>query len=179
MGSSNATLNAQIDPNGVATSYYWEYGPSEAYGSRTPAVSLGEGESASPAPAHLEGLAANSEYHFRVVAVSEAGTEHGADTTFRTLPVSPLGLPDGRVYERVSSFGSAQNGTAQVYTPECTASNWSCRKASSRSCRFRWLPTVKPRHMRATRRVAVAARVGRALVTSIWRRGSLGVDGSR
>ncbi len=118
VGSSNATLNAQIDPNGVATSYYWEYGPSEAYGSRTPAVSLGEGESASPAPAHLEGLAANSEYHFRVVAVSEAGTEHGADTTFRTLPVSPLGLPDGRVYERVSSFGSAQNGTAQVYTPD-------------------------------------------------------------
>jgi hypothetical protein len=118
VGSSNATLSAQIDPNGVATSYYWEYGPTEAYGSRTPEVSLGEGESALPASAHLEGLAANSEYHFRVVAVSEAGTEHGTDTTFRTLPVSPLGLPDGRVYEMVSSFGSAQNGTAQVYTPK-------------------------------------------------------------
>ena len=118
VGSSNATLNAQIDPNGVATSYYWEYGPSQAYGSRTPDVSLGEGESALPASAHLEGLGANSEYHFRVVAVSEAGTERGSDTAFRTLPVSPLGLPDGRVYEMVSSFGSAQNGTAQVYTPD-------------------------------------------------------------
>ncbi len=118
VGSSNATLNAQIDPNGVATSYYWEYGPSQAYGSRTPEVSLGEGESALPASAHLEGLGANSEYHFRVVAVSEAGTERGSDTAFRTLPVSPLGLPDGRVYEMVSSFGSAQNGTAQVYTPD-------------------------------------------------------------
>ncbi len=118
VGSSNATLNAQIDPNGVATSYYWEYGPTEAYGSKTPEVLLGEGESALPASAHLEGLAANSEYHFRVVAVSEAGTVHGPDTTFRTLPISPLGLPDGRVYEMVSSFGSAQNGTAQVYTPD-------------------------------------------------------------
>ncbi len=118
VGSSNATLNAQIDPNGVATSYYWEYGPSEAYGSRTPEVSLGESESTLPAPAHLEGLAANSEYHFRIVAVNPAGTEHGSDTTFRTLPASPLGLPDGRVYEMVSSFGSAQNGTAQVYTPD-------------------------------------------------------------
>ncbi len=117
VGSSNATLSAQIDPNGSSTSYYWEYGPSEAYGSRTPEVSLGEGESALPATAHLEGLDANGEYHFRVVAVGEAGTEYGSDTTFRTLPVTPLGLPDGRVYEMVSSFGSAQNGTAQVYTP--------------------------------------------------------------
>ncbi len=117
VGSSNATLSAQIDPNGSSTNYYYEYGPTEAYGSRTPEVSLGEGESALPATAHLEGLAANSEYHFRVVAVGEAGTEHGGDMTFRTLPVTPLGLPDGRVYEMVSSFGSAQNGTAQVYTP--------------------------------------------------------------
>ena len=117
VGSSNATLNAQIDPNGSTTSYYYEYGPTGAYGSRTPEVSLGEGESALSASAHVEGLAANSEYHFRVVAVSEAGTEPGADTTFHTLPSSLLGLPDGRVYEMVSSFGSAQNGTAQVYTP--------------------------------------------------------------
>ncbi len=117
VGSSNATLSAQIDPDGVPTSYYWEYGPTAAYGSRTSEVSLGEGESTLPALAHLEGLAANSEYHFRVIAVGEAGTERGSDTTFRTLPISPLGLPGGRVYEMVSSFGSAQNGTAQVYTP--------------------------------------------------------------
>ncbi len=116
-GSTNVTLNAQIDPNGTSTGYYWEYGPSAAYGSRTPEVSLGEGYSAQPASAHLEGLAADSEYHFRVVAVSKAGTERGGDTTFRTLPASPLGLPDGRVYEMVSSFGSAQNGTSQVYAP--------------------------------------------------------------
>ncbi len=117
-GSANVTLTAQIDPNGTSTSYYWEYGPTVAYGSRTPAVSLGDGYSSLPAAAHLEGLAANGEYHFRVVAVSVVGTEHGSDTTFHTLPASPLGLPDGRLYEMVSSFGSAQNGTAQVYTPK-------------------------------------------------------------
>ncbi len=116
-GLTNVTLNAQIDPSGTSTSYYWEYGPSAAYGSRTLEVSIGEGYSAMLASARVEGLAADSEYHFRVVAVSAAGTEHGSDTTFRTLPVTPLGLPDGRVYEMVSSFGSAQSGTAQVYTP--------------------------------------------------------------
>ncbi len=118
VGSSNVTLNAQIDPNGSSTSYYWEYGPSTTYGSRTPEVSIGEGQSAMPVPTHLEGLAADSEYHVRVVAVNAAGTERGSDITFHTLPATPLGLPDGRVYEKVSSFGSAQNGTLQVYTPQ-------------------------------------------------------------
>ncbi len=117
-GLTNVTLSTQIDPNGSSSSYYWEYGQSATYGSRTPEVSLGEGQSALPASAQLEGLAANSEYHFRVVAVNAAGTEHGADTAFRTLPTTPLGLPDGRAYEMVSSFGSAQNGTAQVYIPK-------------------------------------------------------------
>ncbi len=114
VGSSSVTLNAQIDPDGASTSYYYEYGPSEAYGSRTPEVFLGEGESALPAPAHVEGLAAGGEYHFRVVAVSEAGTERGADSTFRTLFIGLLGLPDGRVYERVSP---TDEGGFNVYTP--------------------------------------------------------------
>ncbi len=114
IGSSSVTLSAQIDPNGASTSYYYEYGPSAAYGSRTPEVFLGEGESALPAPAHVEGLAASGEYHFRVVAVSAAGAERGADATFRMLPTSLLGLPDGRVYERVSPTDEAG---FSVYTP--------------------------------------------------------------
>ncbi len=114
IGSSSVTLNAQIDPNGASTGYYYEYGPSEAYGSKTPEVFLGEGESALPAPAHVEGLAPSGEYHFRVVAVSAAGTEHGSDATFRTLPIGLLGLPDDRVYERVTS--TDERGFS-VYTP--------------------------------------------------------------
>ncbi len=115
IGSSSVTLNAQIDPNGTSTGYYWEYGPSTAYGSTTPEVFLGEGHGALPAPADVEGLAANSEYHFRVVAVNTAGTERGADATFRTLSTGLLGLPDGRVYERVTP---TDEGGFNVYTPE-------------------------------------------------------------
>ena len=85
------TLNAQIDPNGASTGYYYEYGLSTAYGSKTPEVFLGEGESALPAPAYVEGLTPSGEYHFRVVAVSEAGTERGADAMFRTLSTGLLG----------------------------------------------------------------------------------------
>ena len=39
VGSSNATLSAEIDPNGSSTSYHWEYGPSEALGRRRPKCS--------------------------------------------------------------------------------------------------------------------------------------------
>ncbi len=114
IGSSSVTLDAQINPDGASTSYYYEYGPSTAYGSKTPEVFLGEGESSLPAPAHVEGLIANSEYHFRVVAVSGAGTERGADGMFRTLSTGLLGLPDGRVYERVTPTN--ERGFS-VYTP--------------------------------------------------------------
>ncbi len=114
IGSSSVTLNAEIDPNGSSTSYYWEYGPSAAYGSKTPEVSLGEGHSALPVPVHVEGLAASGEYHFRVVTVSVAGTERGTDTTFHTLSTGLLGLPDGRVYERVTP--TDERGFS-VYTP--------------------------------------------------------------
>jgi hypothetical protein len=114
VGSGSAQLSAQIDPNESLTSYYFEYGTSTAYGSSTPAVNLGDGESALPAPVQLNGLAAGVEYHFRVVAVNEAGTERGADTIFSTLPASILGLPDERVYERVSP---AEDKNANVYIP--------------------------------------------------------------
>jgi hypothetical protein len=113
--SVNARLSTQIDPEGSATVYYYEYGPTNAYGSRTAEVNLGSGQAAVPAVGQLTGLKANSEYHFRVVAVNEAGIERGVDVAFRTLPVGVQGLPDGRVYEMVTPVS---NENAEVYVPE-------------------------------------------------------------
>jgi hypothetical protein len=51
----------------------------------------------------LEGLAAHTEYHYRLVASNEAGTEDGPGETFTTqAPSGAGGLPDGREYELVS-----------------------------------------------------------------------------
>jgi hypothetical protein len=94
VSSSFADLRARIDPSGAQTRYYFEYGPTAAYGQDAPALpgeSLGQGGPTGGAVEgvlqHIAGLTAGTTYHYRVVAVNEAGSETGPDQTFTTLPV--------------------------------------------------------------------------------------------
>jgi hypothetical protein len=112
--SAFVSLSARIAPLGAGTSYYFEYGPTAAYGQDAPALTPAAPEGASiglggPAGDSVESvsqnvgaLTAGSEYHFRVVAENAFGTEYGADQTFTTLPAPGVGLPDGRAYELVT-----------------------------------------------------------------------------
>jgi hypothetical protein len=115
VGSGSAMVSGQVDPNGTLTEYDFEYGTSFAYGSATTVVSAGAGQQPVTIQTALNGLTPGSEYHFRLVARNANGeATDGSDITFRTLPASILGLPDGRVYERVSP---AENENADVYVP--------------------------------------------------------------
>jgi hypothetical protein len=117
--STSATLQAEIDPDGVATTYYFQYGTSAGYGSTAPAppgLDLGSGKGDVAVSVHLQGLASGTTYHYRVVAVSEAGGEpvtvEGPDQTLTTQPAGggAIVLPDGRQWEMVSppnKLGSA------------------------------------------------------------------------
>jgi hypothetical protein len=78
------TLNGTINPEGVASSYHFEYGLDQRYGSRTPDVSAGGGSSAVPATADATGLSANTTYHFRIVGSNSSGSIAGADMDFTT-----------------------------------------------------------------------------------------------
>jgi hypothetical protein len=71
-----------VNPNGQATSYYFEYGTSPDYGSTTPKVNAGAGTVNRPAAAILAGLDSGTVYHYRVVAVNAGGTSFGDDQTF-------------------------------------------------------------------------------------------------
>jgi hypothetical protein len=111
VASSSATLSAKIDPNGSPTTYYFQYGTSNGYGSQAPAAPGASIRSTSgdvTASQHAQGLLASTTYHYRVVALSElSGGETvefaGADQTFMTQPAAGgFGLPDGRAWELVS-----------------------------------------------------------------------------
>lgn len=117
VGSASATVSAQIEPGGQPTTFHVEYGPTTAYGSSTSSSSIGAGTEAVAVTAHLDGLQPGSSYHFRVVATNEGAVAHGTDTTFSTLPLAPLGLPDNRGYEMVTP---PENEDAQVYRPAGT-----------------------------------------------------------
>jgi hypothetical protein len=104
VGSTSAVLEGRVNPNGSATSYFFQYGTSSAYGSSTPSESVGTGSQAVGLQARLEELTPETTYHFRVVATNEDGEiEDGPDSTFSTDPMTAPGLPDGRAYELVSS----------------------------------------------------------------------------
>jgi len=85
VSATGATLAGQVDPNGAATTYSFEYGPTTAYGAATTPVSAGAGITPTPASAALAGLTPATTYHYRLDATSSAGTTPGADLTFTTL----------------------------------------------------------------------------------------------
>jgi hypothetical protein len=91
LGATSATVEGSVDPNGLATTWYVEYGPTTAYGSRTANESAGSGTTPVDVSARVTGLAVGTSYHYRVVATSSAGTARGADAVLTTLaPPAPV-----------------------------------------------------------------------------------------
>lgn len=85
---SGATLTGTVNPNGHETDYYFQYGTTRSYGSRTQLTPAGNGSKNVAASASISGLTPNTAYHYRLVAVG-ASTQDGGDRTF-TTPKVPL-----------------------------------------------------------------------------------------
>jgi len=80
--TTGATLNGVVNPNGVETKYYFQYGTTESYGKETAAVSAGAGTANLNESKAITGLTAKTTYHFRAVATNANGTTDGPDKTF-------------------------------------------------------------------------------------------------
>lgn len=111
VGPTTATLNAQINPLGHETTYYFQYGPescAEHPGSCTdtpaaPGEDIGSGEADVARSVVLSGLTPSSTYYFRVIAINSLGATEGPEHTFTTKePTSTFALPDNRAFEMVS-----------------------------------------------------------------------------
>jgi hypothetical protein len=89
VGYDDATLSGAVNPRGVEVSYYFEYGPTETYGSRTPESIAGSGMASVQEIQSVSGLEQGTTYHFRIVVSSSYGTTHGADQVFST-GIKPL-----------------------------------------------------------------------------------------
>jgi outer membrane protein assembly factor BamB len=84
VASFSATLNGLVDPHGLTTTVYFQYGPTTSYGSTTSAQTK-NGNTYQSVSANVSGLAASTTYHFRIVATNSGGTRYGSDSTFTTL----------------------------------------------------------------------------------------------
>jgi Tol biopolymer transport system component len=98
---TTAILRARINPNASATTYHFEYGHSNTYGTQIPITdaALGSGLTSIKVSKELGGLDANTTYHFRVVATSAAGQTASPDAIFSTRSA---GSPTPRAYEMVT-----------------------------------------------------------------------------
>jgi hypothetical protein len=118
VSATAARLYGSLNPHNSPTTYYFEYGPNEGYGQSVPAEQNAEappGNALDAVSQDLTGLAPQTEYHYRLVAHSAAGTVFGADRTLTTAATPPpcanqqrrsednsTQLPDCRAYEMVT-----------------------------------------------------------------------------
>ena len=117
VGPATATATGTVNPNGLATTWYVEYGTSTSYGSKTATVSAGSGTSNTAVSASLTGLASGTTYHYRVVATNSSGTGRGADGIFTTssAPVAVTGPATS-----VTPTSATLNGTVDPNGRETT-----------------------------------------------------------
>jgi hypothetical protein len=119
--SATAELRAAINPEGGETTYHFEYGTTTAYGTHVPLADadIGSGVGDRQVARRIQGLLADTVYHYRVVAHNPLGTTIGPDRVFTAQPSGGTGvdtcsnagvralqqaaaLPDCRAYEQVA-----------------------------------------------------------------------------
>ena len=93
LSGTSATLTGTLRPNGKATDWWFEFGTTAAFGTRTPQpprrVSARiESESAF---ARIDGLQRGQLYHYRLVGENVFGRSLGQDRTFRIPAVQQAG----------------------------------------------------------------------------------------
>jgi hypothetical protein len=125
---SSGLFSGDVNPHGLTTNYYFQYGPNAAYGAQTPLSPVGHGTAEVKVSQLVTGLQPATTYHFRLVAASSAGVTRGSDHVFRTpkLPLSlkiagvPDPVPFGEsllVEGTLSGTGSANHAVALQANP--------------------------------------------------------------
>ena len=78
--ANSALLTGTINAKGHETTFYFQYGPTVAYGSRTASAKAGSGTT----PVKVGQLASPffTGYHYRLIATNSVGTKRGRDRTY-------------------------------------------------------------------------------------------------
>jgi hypothetical protein len=97
VANTSAVLHGRVDAGGQKTTYWFEIGPTTAYGASTQPDTVDK-SFVMPSQSTVSGLVKGTTYHARVVARNDDGLSLGADVTFTTgtaipTPVAPSPLP--------------------------------------------------------------------------------------
>jgi hypothetical protein len=118
VGYASATLAGSVNPNGSDTSYYFQYGPTKAYGGQTAIADAGAGTHQVNVRLGVGGLQPLTVYHYRLVAVNSNGVATGDDNTFKTekvpLSLAILSSPNPVVFGGAVTIQGALSGTGNT-----------------------------------------------------------------
>ena len=140
VGINSATLNAIVNPDGAATTVWFDFGLTTNYSSTIAVTSIGSGGNSVFVSQNVSGLLPLTVYHYIAVAGNALGTNTGVDSTFMTpgtlsnVAFTPLasfdgtnggagpqaGLlqaADGNFYGTTYSGGDYDDGTVFKVTP--------------------------------------------------------------
>jgi phosphodiesterase/alkaline phosphatase D-like protein len=93
--STNAVLHGTVDPNGRSTTYFFQWGLTNAYGAVSTIHSAGNGTKNVAVHRTATGLIPGTSYHYRLVASNGSGQSFGADHTFKTAGHPPPAVATG------------------------------------------------------------------------------------
>ena len=115
IATDGATLNGVVNPRGASTTVTFEYGTDTSYGTTVTAdQSPVGGAIATPVSKAITGLANNTTYHYRVVAVNVGGTTYGSDITFTTGVAGTAPTAATGAATAVSTTSATLNGTVNA-----------------------------------------------------------------
>lgn len=117
---TSAVLNGRVNPNGSATTYWFVWGPTTAYGGISARQSAGNGTTAKAIGVTASNLVPGTTYHYRLFAENGVGTTAGTDRTFKTAGHALPGVLTG------SAGGLSQSGATITGTvvPNGQATSW-------------------------------------------------------
>ena len=116
-----ATISGTVNPNGLDTHYYFQYGLSAEYGLSTASTDAGSGTSGAPENATTTNLQPSRIYHYRIVASSAAGTSYGGDRSFETPRAAhPVIAPSGSSWNGIIWRGTDGN----IYDTDAPSGEW-------------------------------------------------------
>jgi phosphodiesterase/alkaline phosphatase D-like protein len=119
--TNSATLNGSVNPNGAATTAWFEWGTSSTLATfaSTSSQSIGSGTSAVAVNAGLTGLAANTTYYYRAVGQNSAGTQRDGILSFTTGALAPT--VSTTAASSVAMSGATLNGSVNPNGASTTA----------------------------------------------------------
>ncbi len=123
---STAFVTGQVTANGEPTTYWFDYGETSSFGSKSGSGPIGSSFSAVSSPAYLIGLKANTLYYFRLSASNNLGTDVGATYTFKTNnnPAPKSALPTVQTTGASSVSRTTANINGQVNPNGFQTSYW-------------------------------------------------------